>query len=319
MDSDTYILVGRRDGGANLINLRSGNIELIDFRFNLANTFNSFATIGESVYIFASYFHQNSFFRVSMRTKVIDFNGEFNNGVIGGHCISVCYDGLDHVYLIGGRKGSDKQHLNRIDRFNCRTNTFEKYFYQQQQQQQQTTSTSSISNKNTSSLLSSNSSYFIISVYLNGLIYSVLANEKSILIFNTLDRSIYKYQSDQLFDKTISACTDINNNNINKTNNNSNSDNIYLHSNDGRFIRFNVNSKVITKLNPIIEQRVDDFLSMVFHNVSEHENNIYLLGGTQYKYHRYSVENNHSQSLPLFNNLNTNNNNNDCGASIISF
>ncbi|EFA83048.1 hypothetical protein PPL_03835 [Heterostelium album PN500] len=118
----------------------------------------------------------------------------------------------------------------------------------------------------------------VLSVFHKGMIYSIPMDRNSIVVYNPTKQSVEELYSSKLFKLTHSACTD-------------GSGNIYLLSNDKRFIRINVETTDITNLSPI-SFYLDDYSSMTYHRVSEEECYIYLFGGEEYKNHIYSVQTN---------------------------
>ncbi|GAM27748.1 hypothetical protein SAMD00019534_109240 [Acytostelium subglobosum LB1] len=79
----------------------------------------------DNIYVFGGVGHdqERSYVRYSLLEKTWCDNLSISGpSVVGGHGISVCFDGDKHIYLIGGCfKGIN---LNRIDCFNIETNTF---------------------------------------------------------------------------------------------------------------------------------------------------------------------------------------------------
>ncbi|EFA80386.1 hypothetical protein PPL_07220 [Heterostelium album PN500] len=116
----------------------------------------------------------------------------------------------------------------------------------------------------------------IITIFHKGKLYSFSRNEKSIYIYDPSNNVLNKYEIDQLFDKTHMACTD-------------GQGNIYLYSHDKRFIKFDVAANKVTQLKPL-EANVY-YLSMVY-RTSYLDSYIYILGGTKYGNHRYSIQDN---------------------------
>ncbi|EFA84014.1 hypothetical protein PPL_03087 [Heterostelium album PN500] len=228
----------------------------VQLKYGFLGTFNSMVTVGEHVYVFGGFAQRKMYCRFSTRTNSIEHTGEMV-GVEGGFFISACYDGQDHIYLLGGKLDSIS-YLDRIDRFNIRTSRFERYH----QLGQVGTRTYSFHYK--------------------GLIYSVLWNQKNahISIFNPANKTNDQYQSNHLFSRIRAACSDQNGN-------------LYMIPRDEhRFIRFNVETKQIDNL-ALSPFKTRHFLSAVYYKSAvDGADAIYFLGGSKYKNHKYSIEDN---------------------------
>ncbi|EFA78809.1 hypothetical protein PPL_08273 [Heterostelium album PN500] len=121
-NKSSYIFSTHRQRGVTLINTTNNNvIEQIKLDYDFHCTTSSIVSIGEHIYVFGGQGNPLKWVRFSMRSKSIELIA--NTEVIeGGAFIAACYDGQDHIYLMGGNPRND-----RIDRFNIRTLQFEAY------------------------------------------------------------------------------------------------------------------------------------------------------------------------------------------------
>ncbi|EFA79882.1 hypothetical protein PPL_06702 [Heterostelium album PN500] len=170
--------------------------------------------------------------------------------------VSVCYDGKDHIYLYEvGVFGSKKI---RIIRFNVRTLQFELFCEE----------------------VDDGASPIIFCHY-NGFLYILPTYSFAMTIIDIKDKTTTKWQSGQKF-KWMSACTD-------------HKGNIYLHSNDDKFIRFNIQTKEIKYLNHC-NITANRSLPMIYHEISEVESYFYITGGVCGSA-RYSIEKDQWESI----------------------
>ncbi|EFA83568.1 hypothetical protein PPL_02634 [Heterostelium album PN500] len=222
--------------------------------YESGSTYNSMVQAGDHIYIFGSNKPDisNKYCRISIKSKSIDHIGEMK-GIKGGQEISVCYDGADHIYLINGYDSENDIYHHRVDRFNIKSMKFE-------------------SQLNFDCLYTDYYSFFF-----NGTLYTVPYQGGLLYAINPITRAIDKYKSDQILDEISAMCHD-------------RYGNIFMHSLDGRFIRFNVVSKDIEELETSIELEVK--ISMIYHHISSKEGLIYLLGGCNYDNHIYNIETN---------------------------
>ncbi|EFA76729.1 hypothetical protein PPL_09480 [Heterostelium album PN500] len=117
----TYIFTTHRDKGATLIDISNNNsIDEIYIDYNFYGTFQSIISIGEYIYLFGGHHNLGKWMKFSIKSKSIEKIG-YLEGINDDFNISVCYDGLDHIYLVSGGK------TNRIDRFNIKTMKFDHY------------------------------------------------------------------------------------------------------------------------------------------------------------------------------------------------
>ncbi|EFA82450.1 hypothetical protein PPL_04875 [Heterostelium album PN500] len=126
-----------------------------------------------------------------MKSKSIEHIGDIE-GINGDNCISVCYDGQDHIYLVNGHQ------TNRIDRFNIKTMKFESYHQ-----------------------LPDGYMYQISSMIFKGSLYSIPWSQNKIFQFDLTNRTITDHQIDII---STSGCHDNNGNFFifNSTNDSSN-------------------------------------------------------------------------------------------------
>ncbi|EFA77359.1 hypothetical protein PPL_12571 [Heterostelium album PN500] len=235
----TFMFITNRDKSYSLLNLDENVIQTVHCdTFDFIRTVNSMVTVGPHIYIFSSYSedYQNKYCRFNVETMSIDHCAAIENIEIG-RTASVCYDGVsDYIYLINGYNDVKKQHYNRVDRFNWKTLTFEKYYEEPRQHK---------------------INYLrILSFFFKGLIYSVPVVGKSLHIFDPADKTMKEFQSNHFFERSYAACTDGNGM-------------IYILSTDGSFQRLSVETKVFAKLSSPME--TNSYISMVYH-----QNKIYL-------------------------------------------
>ncbi|EFA76313.1 RNA polymerase II core subunit [Heterostelium album PN500] len=81
----------------------------------------------EHIYVFGG-FDINGYQKILAKTLMVSHTAKMD-GIDGGEGILACYDGFDHIYLIGGHnyKKQKLKDLDRIDRFNIKSQTFERY------------------------------------------------------------------------------------------------------------------------------------------------------------------------------------------------
>ncbi|EFA83601.1 hypothetical protein PPL_02667 [Heterostelium album PN500] len=260
-----YIVAADKEFGITFININTKEKESFKIDYNLHCTFANFLRIGEHLYVFGGSKAKNTqdkYCRISLATKSIDLNGDID-GLLLGRSISLCYDGQDYIYLINGYNETKKKYLNRVDRFNINTRQFEKYHVFV-----------------TNDLLG----VHILSFFHQGMIYSIPYNRNVIVQFDTENKtsSDIKIQKVLNTSKPRAACTDGNGS-------------IYIHTDDMRFIRYNIETEKFTTLEPLIT--LGDVLSMNYLTVNNNNNNnndiqssyIYLVGGHSYGNHRYNI------------------------------
>ncbi|EFA76864.1 hypothetical protein PPL_09616 [Heterostelium album PN500] len=115
-NKSSYIFSTHLAKGATLINTTDKSVQELNIDFNFNNTYQSIVSIGEYIYIFGG--SSNKWLKFSVKSKSIAHIGDIEVINCGLHT-SVCYDGLDHIYLV--------DYTNRIDRFNIKTMKFERY------------------------------------------------------------------------------------------------------------------------------------------------------------------------------------------------
>ncbi|EFA83068.1 hypothetical protein PPL_03856 [Heterostelium album PN500] len=201
----SYILSTHSGSGVTLINLSDNSTEELDTNFDFTRTYGSMITVGKDIYIFGCSSSAFKWFKFSIKSRTIEDIGEIV-GVDGDYHISVCYDGQDHIYLVNGCR------TNRIDRFNIKTNTFEKLYQLSDQYGQQ-----------------------LSSMIINGTLYSVSVKQKKLFEYSLAKNTVIDHQIDIL---PWSACHD-------------NNGNFYIHSIDDKYIKYNVITKQTTNLNRI--------------------------------------------------------------------
>ncbi|EFA79219.1 hypothetical protein PPL_08047 [Heterostelium album PN500] len=106
-------------GAATLINLSNNNtVEQFSIDFDFSGTYSSIVAVGEYIYVFGGYNDPKKWMKFSIKSKSVEHIGDIV-GIDVSCDLSACYDGKDHIYLVG-----DKQ---EIDRFNINTMKFEIY------------------------------------------------------------------------------------------------------------------------------------------------------------------------------------------------
>ncbi|EFA82266.1 hypothetical protein PPL_04689 [Heterostelium album PN500] len=119
--SYTYLFSPHKNKTATIFNLSLGTSEEVPIFDCLYMTFSACLTIGEYIYIFGGY-TINFFFRFSIRTKKIEKADM--KGIRGGFGTSICYDGLQYIYIL---EGQNPDQTSRIDRYDILNNEFERF------------------------------------------------------------------------------------------------------------------------------------------------------------------------------------------------
>ncbi|EFA78833.1 hypothetical protein PPL_08297 [Heterostelium album PN500] len=116
----------------------------------------------------------------------------------------------------------------------------------------------------------------VCSMIYKGSLYSV-PMEKDVFEFNLVKKNITIHKIGM---KPFSACHD-------------NNGNLYIHSKDNRFIKYNIERSQITNLNPIPGKH--GVVYLLYHQASPTSSYIYSFGGATYGNFRYSIESNQSE------------------------
>ncbi|EFA86089.1 hypothetical protein PPL_01326 [Heterostelium album PN500] len=255
IEPSTYILSTHRAKGATLINLSNNSTaEEIKADFDFFGTFQSVVTVGEYIYIFGPGDNPNKWMKFSIKTKSIEHIGEIEGE---DHCFykSVCYDGLDHIYLISGREfsESDQTYSARMDRLNINTMKIERC-----------------------PDLPELCGYQVSSMIYNGQLYSLSMKNSWLYQYDlATSKALPEYYN---YIKAFSACHD-------------NNGNFYIFDEEEkRFARFNVETKEVTELS-FVEPH-DAYL--MYHRESPTSSFIYSMGGNHGNF-KYSIEENRSE------------------------
>ncbi|EFA83122.1 hypothetical protein PPL_03912 [Heterostelium album PN500] len=246
-----FIFTTHTSKGATLIDINNKIIDEIQSKkYDFNGTYNSMVKVGDIIYIFGGFKNKTKYFRYSTLNGSIEVCDM--DGIEGGRWISVCYDGIDHIYMI------NRDVHSRLDRYNIKTEKFEKI---------DTFGVGGVQ---------------ILSLFYKGLIYSFSSAANTINIYDVGKHNLQELKIDKLFNATIAACTDGNGN-------------VYLHSKDNLFIRFNIETNDTIELQPL--GYFEQALSMTYQKISSSESYIYLLGGVRYNNHRYSIKNNQWENI----------------------
>ncbi|EFA83583.1 hypothetical protein PPL_02649 [Heterostelium album PN500] len=144
---------------------------------HLPNTFNSVVS-GEFIYVFGGSGSERTCHRLSVKTRALIT--EEMTGIKGGTKISVCCDGEDHIYLVGG---FENDRLARVDRYNIRTNKFERHGELRLP------------------------CYFLVSFVYNGKLYSIPQYGPDLVIYDIATKKSETHTPPHLFSASMSACT----------------------------------------------------------------------------------------------------------------
>ncbi|EFA80612.1 hypothetical protein PPL_06551 [Heterostelium album PN500] len=219
---------------------------------DLRNTTMSTALVGEDIYIFSGFNAGSSkLIKYNIKAKSFSVVEDVKN-LTRYYGVSLCYDGDDHIYLVGGNR--DSRPDPTIESFNVHTKRLKI----------KEPSFKNYSNK-------------VISVYhrRDGWIYTVPSDVPLVIAFNPISMESVEYRFNDL-ECAYSGCTD-------------DDGNIYVLNHRKYFIRFNMDTKQFQRLESI--EFYINYLSMVYRKVSPSKNFIYLLTGSRENL-RYSVEQN---------------------------
>ncbi|EFA80609.1 hypothetical protein PPL_06548 [Heterostelium album PN500] len=198
---------------------------ILDFR----NTTMSTALVGKNIYIFSG-FNAGSSKLIKYNIKAKSFSVVENvKNLTRYYGVSLCYDGYDHIYLVGGYRGS------------CYDPTIESFNVHTKRLKIKEPSFKNFSKK-------------VISVYhrRNGWIYTVPSDAPLVIAFNPVSMVSVEYRFNDL-ECAYSGCTD-------------DDGNIYVLNHRKYFIRFNMDTKQFQRLESI--EFHNEFLSMVYRKVS---------------------------------------------------
>ncbi|GAM19894.1 hypothetical protein SAMD00019534_030690, partial [Acytostelium subglobosum LB1] len=121
---DGHVFVMSNDLQFSIISpISSRSIAPINDLFNRGLVTTSTVYARGNIYVFgADDSRYQTYSRFSLADQKWTHNNAIDNGVTGGNVISVCFDGNEHIYLVGGF--SDGDNLKRVDRFNIVTQQF---------------------------------------------------------------------------------------------------------------------------------------------------------------------------------------------------
>ncbi|EFA81142.1 hypothetical protein PPL_05979 [Heterostelium album PN500] len=188
-------------------------IEKMNFQYNSLSIPHSMVAVGEYVYMFGCFIENefiNKYYRFSLKSKSIDFQDNLclKNKA---NLLSVCYDGLDHLYLVNNPL--------EIIKFNIKTQRFSHLF-----------------DHDTQTFYGA-----IACFYYNYHLYILANNKKIIYKISPISRQLCEHIKLDNSSKIGSCCAD-DNGNIYVT---------YIGTSIIRFVRINLDSKEITRCTTI--------------------------------------------------------------------